>query len=102
MRVTLAARDAAVEMVVADQGPGVAPENRARLFRRYARGEEADEPGVGGLGLSVVAWVTERHGGQVRLLDSSSGAAFQIILPSMELANDVSAAHETEPMSAGQ
>ena len=102
VRVTLAARDAAVELVVADQGPGVAPENRARLFRRYARGEEADEPGVGGLGLSVVAWVTERHGGQVRLLDSSSGAVFQVILPRMELANDVSAAHETEPMITGQ
>jgi signal transduction histidine kinase len=78
----------------------VAPENRARLFCRYARGEEA-EPGVGGLGLSVVAWVVERHGGQVSLLDSSSGAAFQIILPSVGLPNRVSAAHETEPMNAG-
>lgn len=100
VRVTLAARNAAIEMVVADEGPGVAPDNRARLFRRYARGEEA-EPGVGGLGLSVVAWVVERHGGQVRLLDSLSGAAFQIILPSLELLNGVSAAHETEPMNAG-
>jgi signal transduction histidine kinase len=38
VRVTLAARNAAIEMVVADEGPGVAPDNRARLFRRYARG----------------------------------------------------------------
>jgi signal transduction histidine kinase len=33
------------------------------------------------LGLSVVWWVTERHGGHVRLLDTERGASFEVILP---------------------
>ena len=82
--VTLVQRDHAIELTVADQGPGVAPESRARLFRRYARETGSDEPGVGGLGLSVVAWVAERHRGHVRLVDRASGAAFQVILPTVE------------------
>ncbi len=35
----------------------------------------------GGLGLSVVRWVSETHGGSVRLLDQSPGAAFEVLLP---------------------
>ena len=37
VRVVLAGRDDTVGLAVADQGPGVAPENRERLFRRYSR-----------------------------------------------------------------
>ena len=102
VRVTLAARDAEVELVVADRGEGVAPENRERLFRRYARGARSGDPGVGGLGLSVVAWVTRRHGGQVRLLDTARGAAFQVVLPGLVPEGRVgSAARETLPGPAG-
>jgi signal transduction histidine kinase len=98
--VTLAARDTVVEMVVADQGPGVAPENRARLFRRYTRTGQADEPGVGGLGLNVVAWVAERHGGQVRLLEREPGAAFQVTLPIAEPSESMVVRSETSPVGA--
>lgn len=81
VRVALAGRDDAVHLRVADQGPGVAPENRERLFRRYSRAVRPDEPGVGGLGLSVVAWVAERHGGRVQLLNTARGAEFEVTLP---------------------
>ena len=99
---TLAARDGEVELVVTDRGPGVAPENRERLFRRYSRAERAGESGVGGLGLSVVAWVTQRHGGRVRLLDASHGAAFQVILPGLALEDRPPAALEAPPVGAGR
>jgi len=81
--VTLAARGAEVELVVADHGPGVAPEKRARIFHLHARGDRTEAAGVNGLGLGVVSWVTERHGGRVQLLDTARGAAFRITLPGL-------------------
>jgi hypothetical protein len=36
---------------------------------------------VGGLGLSVVAWVAGRHGGHVQVIDSLRGATFEFSLP---------------------
>jgi signal transduction histidine kinase len=100
--VTLARRAAAVEMVVSDQGPGVTPENRPHLFHRYARAARAAEPGVGGLGLSVVAWVAQRHGGRVRLLDQEPGATFEITLPRADTAERAAASRDAGPASAGR
>ena len=82
VRITARAHDAEIELLVADQGPGVAPQDRERLFRRFFRADRASGPGIGGLGLNVVWWVTGIHGGRVRLLDTPRGAAFQIVLPS--------------------
>jgi len=66
---------------IADRGPGVRPEDRDRLFERFFRGGPASGTGVGGIGLSVVRWVAEAHGGSVRLLDSERGAVFEVVLP---------------------
>ena len=49
-----------------------------RFFRNEPTGATN---AVGGLGLSVVRWVSETHGGSVRLLDQSPGAAFEVLLP---------------------
>ena len=81
MVVTLAARGAEVELVVADHGPGVAPEDRERIFRLHARAVRTATPN--GLGLGVVSWVTARHGGRVDFLDTARGAAFRITLPGL-------------------
>jgi signal transduction histidine kinase len=81
VRLEASAGDTEVTLLVADRGPGVAPEDRERLFGRFFRAEPASRPGVGGLGLSVVLWVTELHGGKVRLLDTDQGAAFEVTLP---------------------
>ncbi|MBP7148568.1 MAG: HAMP domain-containing histidine kinase [Acidobacteria bacterium] len=78
IEVTLSGSDAGATLVVADRGRGVSDEARARLFQRFGR--PADD-GVGGLGLSVVRWATELHGGSVRLLDSAQGARFEVTLP---------------------
>jgi signal transduction histidine kinase len=71
-----------ISLVVADRGLGVRPEDRERLFERFFRGGPASGSGVGGIGLSVVRWVAEAHGGSVRLLDREPGAAFEVVLPS--------------------
>lgn len=72
---------AKVSILVADRGPGVRPEDRERVFERFFRGGPASGSGVGGLGLSVVRWIAEAHGGSARLLDSGRGAAFEVELP---------------------
>ena len=56
--------------VVADTGPGIAPEERAHVFERFYRGTEGRSAGPGtGLGLAIVAELAERWDGRVELLD---------------------------------
>jgi signal transduction histidine kinase len=76
-------REDGVRLLVEDGGPGVAAADRERLFGRFYRADRSPDGGVGGLGLSVVRWVAERHGGLVRLLDREGGAAFEVLLPAM-------------------
>ena len=52
---------------VADRGPGVAPEDRARVFDRFYRATSARTLPGSGLGLSIVAQIAELHGGTVTL-----------------------------------
>ena len=71
-----------IELVVTDEGPGVPPELRERVFDRFVRGA-ADRGGSSGLGLSIVRAVAATHGGSVQLVDSPSGhgACFVVRLP---------------------
>ena len=82
IEISVEARGGFLRLVVADQGRGVPGPDRSRIFERFFR--NVQEPGhhnVGGLGLSVVRWVSEVHGGSVRLLDQGPGAAFEVLLP---------------------
>jgi two-component system, OmpR family, sensor kinase len=63
-------------LTVADEGPGLAPEEAERAFERFWRGPSARGDGSG-LGLAIVRSIAERHGGRVRV----DGAAFTIELP---------------------
>jgi PAS domain S-box-containing protein len=69
---------------VADQGPGVPPEYRGDLFRRFARpagGNDHARYGIG-LGLSVVKAVVEAHNGSVGIEDRPGGGSiFWFTLP---------------------
>ena len=73
--------DALIE--VADDGPGIPPELRAKIFDRFVRGEGDRAAGGGsGLGLSIVRAVAESHGGRVELCGSDSrGTRFLVRLP---------------------
>lgn len=79
----LAARDAVVEIAVSDEGPGVPPEDRERIFERFVRVDAArSRPGGAGLGLPIARCIAEAHGGTLGLVDSGpSGSTFLARLP---------------------
>ncbi|MBV8502293.1 MAG: two-component sensor histidine kinase [Paucibacter sp.] len=61
----------AVQIRVEDSGPGIAPEERARVFDRFYRSvDTAAAAGGSGLGLAIVKSIAQRHGATLRL-DSS-------------------------------
>ncbi len=69
-------------LVVRDDGPGVPPALRERIFERFVRGE-GDRGGSSGLGLAIVRAVAEAHGGTVVLAppEPGMGARFEVRLP---------------------
>ena len=80
----LADRADAIEIAVADNGPGIAPEDRERVLKRFVRLEKSrTEPGTG-LGLSLVQAVARLHGGSVRLEDNRPGLRVVLTLPKRE------------------
>jgi heavy metal sensor kinase len=75
---------AGLDLEVDDQGPGVAPEFRPRLFSRFGRADGARSgTGAGiGLGLALGAAIARAHGGWLELVDRDGpGAAFKLHLP---------------------
>lgn len=60
---------------VADEGPGVAPEDRDRAFERFGTLSDTGQAGGGGtgLGLAIARWVTDLHGGTIRFVDPEPG-----------------------------
>jgi signal transduction histidine kinase len=69
---------------VEDDGAGIAPEHRERIFERFVRLDEARarDDGGSGLGLAIVAAIVHAHGGSVRVTDGRSGGArFEVTLP---------------------
>jgi signal transduction histidine kinase len=68
--VDTAVSDGRATLVVADDGPGIPPGERTRVFERFYRGSTGRQSGPGtGLGLAIVAELVERWGGEVRLLE---------------------------------
>ncbi|HYY55032.1 MAG TPA: HAMP domain-containing sensor histidine kinase [Candidatus Dormibacteraeota bacterium] len=63
------------EVSVRDHGPGVAPEDRPRVFDRFWRASTAHHLPGSGLGLSIVKQVAEAHGGTVTLEHPADGGA---------------------------
>lgn len=83
------------ELHVRDNGPGIAPENRATLFTKLSRSwnNPAQRPEGSGLGLAISHQIMKHMGGDLILLESgASGSCFAIILPESEDARDRSVA----------
>ena len=71
----------AVLVGVAEDGPGIAPEDRAAALRRFGRLDLARSKPGAGLGLSLVAAVAHAHGGEVTLEDNAPGLRVVMRLP---------------------
>jgi two-component system, NtrC family, sensor histidine kinase GlrK len=78
-------QDSDLVIEVADNGPGVHPDDGDRIFEAFYQGRMPQGGAVGGtgIGLSVVAECVQAHGGSVMLLQKGrfSGAHFQVRLP---------------------
>jgi signal transduction histidine kinase len=72
--------DAVLEVV--DDGPGIPPEDRERIFERFVRGG-GEVAGSSGLGLAIVRAVAQSHGGEVSVGDGPGGrgARFVVRIP---------------------
>jgi two-component system, OmpR family, sensor kinase len=72
-----------VVLTVSDRGPGVPPDERERVFERFARSDgDRSTAGGSGLGLAIVRAVADAHGGGARVGDAPGGGAlFEIRLP---------------------
>jgi signal transduction histidine kinase len=73
-----------VRLAVKDRGPGISPEHRKALFRRFEfpHDENAASQAGAGLGLSVVKEIISAHGGQVNVENrSGGGSVFWFTLP---------------------
>jgi signal transduction histidine kinase len=74
----------AIEIVVADDGPGIPQQDRERATERFFRGEAARSTPGSGLGLALVQAVAMLHGGVLRLEDNAPGLRAVLHLPSAE------------------
>lgn len=70
-----------VLITVADRGPGIPPEDRARVVERFVRLEQSRSKPGSGLGLSLAAAVARLHGGELMLEDNAPGLKCIIALP---------------------
>ncbi|MDX6364690.1 MAG: hypothetical protein QOC85_3700, partial [Streptomyces sp.] len=82
--VTLRAEDGWAVLGVADDGAGVPPEERERIFERFVRLDDARsrDDGGAGLGLAIARDVALRHGGTLTVREAPEGGAlFELRLP---------------------
>ncbi len=84
VRVQLTASADTVTLVVADDGLGIPPDDRQRVFERFTRldGARGRDAGGVGLGLAIVHDVVTAHGGRVTIGDNHPGTELMIVLPS--------------------
>ena len=77
-----------LHLVVEDSGPGIAPDERERIFERFSRGTTGRRRGLGdgtGLGLAIAQQHVKQHGGRIWVEDRPGGGArFVIELPTLD------------------
>lgn len=69
-------------IAVTDQGPGVPPQYRERIFDRFFRVDpsRSRNGGGAGLGLAIAKWAVEIHGGTISVHERPGGSEFRIVL----------------------
>jgi signal transduction histidine kinase len=87
VEVSVSSGDSQVALSVTDHGIGIPLAERARVFGRFTRGEEAIRQGIRGtgIGLSMASHIVEAHGGKIDLeSESGKGSRFTVRLPLAE------------------
>lgn len=79
VRVRVLRESGAVQLLVIDEGPGIAPELRERVLDRFFRVPGQSQPGSG-LGLAIAKTVADRHGATLELLDGPDARGLQVRL----------------------
>ncbi|MEM8533009.1 MAG: ATP-binding protein [Chloroflexota bacterium] len=85
--VRLRRADTVAQISVSDDGPGIAAEHLPHIWNRFYRADKARARTMGGsgLGLPIVKYIAEAHGGYVNVVsDAGKGTTFTIILPLTE------------------
>ncbi len=77
VQVSCTVHEGTAELIVSDNGSGIAPEDRERIFERFYRVVGNDSTGSG-LGLSIVRSITQLHGGTAQALSGPGGAGTSI------------------------
>jgi signal transduction histidine kinase len=77
------ASDAEVEVEVADEGGGIDPMIRERIFEPFIQGPSrvAGRTGSAGLGLAIARAIVDAHGGRIWLADAGPGTRVRFSLP---------------------
>jgi two-component system sensor histidine kinase VicK len=71
-----------LHIIVADDGPGIPPDEQPHLFKELFRGTSSRHFNGSGLGLAIVRRIVEQHGGQIRCdSEPDRGATFHVTLP---------------------
>lgn len=77
-------QDDKLYITVTDQGEGIPPEERERIFQRFYRADKARSRATGGtgLGLAIAREIAQLHGGDITVSgDSGEGSVFTLLLP---------------------
>ncbi len=69
------------QITIADGGPGIPTDSRAKVFQRFYRLDDSRGSSGSGLGLSLVQAVVQLHGGSIALGDNAPGLRVEISLP---------------------
>jgi signal transduction histidine kinase len=70
-----------VTLTVRDNGPGIDPSDREKIFERFYRGKNRSSVSGTGLGLYLAKTIVEAHQGVLRLCQPETGAQFEMELP---------------------
>jgi signal transduction histidine kinase len=84
------------EFLVADNGPGIAPEHRENIFVMFERVPGTQKHAGTGIGLATCKKIVERHGGRIWAEPgAATGAVFHFTLPAASAARPISAGEQT-------
>jgi len=81
VEVGLSVKDRTATLRISDDGPGIPPAARERIFERFFRADASRTTPGNGLGLSLAKGIAELHGATISLTDGEPGAVFEVAFP---------------------